>query len=226
MDNEIQSNVIKKPFYKNARLINNKIRIEEKKNTSENPRDQHLHNVTLFKNYNNDIPIPQRKKNLFSIIPQNNNLYKQHNYSNLNNTNFQNIDKSNENTLINNTINNKNWLNHTNKVFEKCPSVCNMVNNRIKKINTYKCLNKNRSNEELINRDFTILPLIRPRKIIINYCCGPYELKVTDINKKNFNYKKYGFNTYFMGDKYNPRNYEIKRDNKLNRNYYGKIFSF
>ena len=95
------------------------------------------------------------------------------------------------------------------------------------KINSFKGLNKNKSTAELMKgKTLYFLPALKPRKIIIDYCCGPFEFHVTDLNKKISNYKKCGHNTFFMGENYNPQNYEIKPKNRLSRNYYGKLFSY
>ena len=157
-----------------------------------------------------------RKANIYPIHSGNSNPHN-------NRTIFQNKNNFN-NTLLKN--NNKNNYNVNFRTLNRNSSVGCMLNHNIKKIYPFKGLNRTKSTAELLNtKTLYLLPLIKPRRIIIDYCCGPYELHVTDINKKNFNYKKYGHNTFFMGDRFNPLNYEIKQPNRLNRNYYGKLFA-
>ena len=104
--------------------------------------------------------------------------------------------------------------------------VNNLLKNNERKLNIFKGLNRTRSTAELLNKEtIYIFPAIRPRKIIIDYCCGPYDFRVNNINKRNLSYKKLGKNTFFMGGRYNPDNYTAKEQNRFNRNYYGKLFS-
>ena len=171
-------------------------------------------NDTYIPKYNKIIS--QRNTNLYPIIGGASNPYKE-NRAKIQNKNFNN-------TLLINT--NKNNYNSNFRTLNRNSSVGTMLNKNIRKINPFKGLNRNKSTAQLLNeKTLYILPLIKPRKIIIDYCCGPYELHVTDINKKNLNCKKFGYNTFFMGDRFNPNNYEIKQPNRLSRNYYGKLFA-
>ena len=88
-----------------------------------------------------------------------------------------------------------------------------------------KLLYKNKSTSSLLNSCNQILPLIKPRKILINICSGPYEFKIDDINKRYLSFKKFGKNSIYMGEKYNPENYDLISKDKIGRNYYGAIFS-
>ena len=214
MENQINSKISEnnKDFFKlNNGSSRNKFKFEENKNNYKYP------------NINNNIISPI-KHNIYPIISNNLNSNKNNNYINNNRTIFQNQNHFNNTFLINDSNRYNNDMNV--KTLDKSSSTLNLFNNKVKKVNICKGLNRNRSTAELLNKGtFYILPAIKPRKIIIDYCCGPYELYVKDINSKNVNYKKYGHNTSFMGEKYNPQNYEIKQINRLSRNYYGKPFA-
>ena len=86
-------------------------------------------------------------------------------------------------------------------------------------------LRKNKSSGNIFDTINQILPMIRPRKILINIYSGPYEYKIRDINKKTYSYKKFGKNSFYMGDKYNPDNYSIEEKMGRHRNFYGKVFA-
>ena len=206
------------PKYSNIYNPKN-IQLEENKNYFQS-------NTTLNNNSpNNTNNFNYNQKYHKIITPINNKLYPsfrgKSNPHNDNRTIFQNKNNNFNNTLYINKNKDMSF-----KTLGRNSSVGNILNNKIRKIYPCKGLNRNKSSVELLNeKTLYILPLLKPRKIIIDYCCGPYELHVTDINKKNFNYKKYGHNTFFMGGKYNPNNYEIKQMNRFNRNYYGKLFA-
>ena len=201
---------------KNIKNSRNKYNLEENKNHYWKYRK----NINIITKKNNKEVTPRNKKFLPILLKSNRN-----NYFNNNNTIYQNKNKFDNTILINR---NKYKYNDDNifKTLNKSPSACYILNKKIKKISLYNGLNRNNSTSELLNKNTIFyFPAIKPRKIIIDYCTGPYELHVTDINKKNFSYKKYGYSSSFMGDKYNPQNYEINQRNLLNRNYYGKLFS-
>ena len=101
----------------------------------------------------------------------------------------------------------------------------NTLKNKQKKffINSRNLL-RNKSTPLILNKTDRILPLIKPRKIIINIFSGPYEFKITDINKKYLNFKKFGRNSVFMGERYNPDNYAFDAKTMNHRNYHGGIF--
>ena len=212
MEYQINSSINNKNVFKVFNgTTRNKYKLEENKN------------YYKFPNINNKIISPINN-NIYPIISSTLNTSKNNNYINNNRTIFHNQNHFNNTCLINDS---NRYQNDTNfKTLDKCSSASYLFNDKMKKVNICKGLNRNRSTAELLNKGtFYILPAIKPRKIIINYCCGPYELYASDINKKNVDYKKYGHNTFFMGDNYNPQNYEIKQINRLSRNYYGKLFA-
>jgi len=99
-------------------------------------------------------------------------------------------------------------------------------NMKSKKIFNFKnCAIRNKSTSFIFDGMNQIFPLIKPRKILINIYSGPYEYKINDISKNNFNYKKFGKNSIYMGERYNPENYAIKEKIKVGRNYYGALYS-
>ena len=182
-------------------------------------------------NKNNFIKINNIFSNKRFITPRNNQISSrllrdinpfEANYINDNKTIYQNHNKF-KNPLF--VKDNKN-IENKNQTISRNSSVNNLLNNNARKANILKGLNRTRSTLDLLNKEtIYIFPAIRPRKIIIDYCCGPYDYRVTNINKRNLSYKKLGKNTYFMGGKYNPDNYTAQEPNRFNRNYYGKLFS-
>ena len=104
-------------------------------------------------------------------------------------------------------------------------SVLKKLNKQEKCFDFNKYLIKNKSTSYILNKSNQILPLIKPRKILINICSGPFEFKITDINKRNYSFKKFGKNSFFMGERYNPDNYAIKEKIKVGRNQYGALYS-
>ena len=145
------------------------------------------------------------------------------NYINDNRTIYQNHNEFRNPCLAKD---NKNIRNDC-KTINRNSSVSNLLNNNARKLNISKGMNRTRSMADLLNKEtIYIFPAIRPRRIIIDYCCGPYDFRVTNINKRNLSYKKLGKNTFFMGGRYNPDNYTAKEPNRFNRNYYGKLFSY
>ena len=86
-------------------------------------------------------------------------------------------------------------------------------------------LQKNKSSVNLFDAINKLLPMIKPRQILINIYSGPYEYKIRDINKERQSYKKFGKNSFYMGERYNPDNYSIEEKLGKHRNFYGKIFS-
>ena len=206
--------------------ITDKLQKEENKNYSQNIKNNViLKNINLNNNNNkyiNNIPFTSRNNKFLNYL-KGNKINHKFNNINDNKTIFQNYNFNN--TLLNKNIQNSRDKDNS-KTLDRSSSVSNILNNKIKKINVFKGLHRNNSTIDILNKKtLAILPLIKPRKIIIDYCCGPYELHVTNINKKNLNFKKFGHNTFFMGENYNPDNYEIKQKNRFNRNYYGKLFA-
>ena len=86
-------------------------------------------------------------------------------------------------------------------------------------------LQKHKSSGNIFDSINQLLPMIKPRQILINIYSGPYEYKIRDINKRTQSYKKFGKNSIYMGEKYNPENYDLISKDKIGRNYYGAIFS-
>ena len=213
MEYQINSKLTNKFRITNGKT-RNKFKFEENKNNNKYPDNNTNNNL-----YDDKIIIP-RKNNICTRLSNNLNSCKNFNNINNNKTFFNNKNNFNS-TLYNRYKNDANFY-----TLEKNSSTSNLLNNRIKKVYINKGLNRNRSTAELLNKEtIYILPAIKPRKIIIDYCCGQYDLQISNINKKNFNFKKYGHNTFFMGDNYNPQNYEVKQINRLSRNYYGKLFA-
>ena len=93
------------------------------------------------------------------------------------------------------------------------------------KFNSRNFISKNKSSSYIFEEKNQIFPLIKPRKILINIYSGPYEYKIKDINKKSLCFKKFGKNSIFMGEKYNPKNYEIKEKIKIGINHLGTHFA-
>ena len=216
-----------KLFEDNKNLLNyNNIYNPRNNNFEDNKNylQKNKYNQNINSEYNFNKINSSRNNKYYSLLSGKANYYKP-NFINDNRTIFRNKNHFNDALLINNSKDDK--KNNVNfKTLERNSSFGNLINNRVKKIDVFKGLNRNKSTAELLNQNYLyILPLIKPRRIIIDYCCGPHELHVTDINKKNLNCKQYGHNTFFMGENYNPLNYEIKQKNRISRNYYGKLFS-
>ena len=104
----------------------------------------------------------------------------------------------------------------------------NIINNLKrtgKKFEFNKLLPKSKSSSNIFYKMNKLLPLIRPRQILINIYSGPYEYKINDINERSQSFKKFGRNSFYMGERYNPDNFVINEKLGVHRNYYGKIFS-
>ena len=215
MESQVKSKIIEedKNLFNNNIINNGKCTIFQnyKKNSNN-------YNASYYK-YNRR---NTSRDNIYPIISNNTKSFKEK-FINENETIFHDHNNYKNTFLINNSKDDKNY---NFKTLNRNSSVGSLLNNKITKINVNKGLHKNKSTAELLNQKaLYFFPLLKPRKIIIDYCCGPYELHVTDINKKNLNFKKYGHNTFFMGGNYNPQNYEIKHKNRISRNYYGKLFA-
>lgn len=63
-----------------------------------------------------------------------------------------------------------------------------------------------------------LLPIINPRKIIINY----HMHNDSGIEEKD---KSYGVNSQCMGANYSPENYLVKSKNRVKRNFYGALYA-
>ena len=69
------------------------------------------------------------------------------------------------------------------------------------------------------------LPEICARPVLVNYCLTYSNNSGKKQNTKYTNgYKNLGFNSYFMGKKYNPYNYDLAQKNRTSRNVFGTLF--
>ena len=110
-------------------------------------------------------------------------------------------------------------------VIKKDSNIINNLKRTGKKFEFNKLLPKSKSSSNIFYKMNKLLPLIRPRQILINIYSGPYEYKINDINERNQSFKKFGRNSFYMGERYNPDNFVINEKLGVHRNYYGKIFS-
>ena len=110
-------------------------------------------------------------------------------------------------------------------VIKKDSNIINNLKRTGKKFEFNKLLPKSKSSSNIFYKMNKLLPLIRPRQILINIYSGPYEYKINDINERSQNFKKFGRNSFYMGERYNPDNFVINEKLGVHRNYYGKIFS-
>jgi len=110
-------------------------------------------------------------------------------------------------------------------VIKKDSNIINNLKRTGKKFEFNKLLPKSKSSSNIFYKMNKLLPLIRPRQILINIYSGPYEYKIKDINERSQSFKKFGRNSFYMGERYNPDNFVINEKLGVHRNYYGKIFS-
>lgn len=110
-------------------------------------------------------------------------------------------------------------------VIKKDSNIINNLKRTGKKFEFNKLLSKSKSSSNIFYKMNKLLPLIRPRQILINIYSGPYEYKINDINERSQSFKKFGRNSFYMGERYNPDNFVINEKLGVHRNYYGKIFS-
>ena len=219
--NQEISDIKRQKLLKNNNKINtrqNKLKLEENK-FNINSRNFLFDKINSQNKYNNLIIKSKRISQLRPMSPS---------YSKLNENNAlinKSISQNNQKSIneiskdeSDNIIKNKNKLSRN-------LSVLNKINNKEKYFNFDKYLIRNKSTSILLNKSNQILPLLKPRKILINICSGPYEFKISDINKRNYSFKRFGKNSFFMGEKYNPDNYAIKEKIKVGRNYYGAFYS-
>ena len=88
------------------------------------------------------------------------------------------------------------------------------------KIGKFKKLNSSIEKKLLEKK----LPQICPRPIIIDYCLTYSTIDRNQSTKYTNGYKNLGFNSYFMGTKYNPHNYDVAQKNRISRNVFGTLF--
>ena len=222
--------------------MNNKLNLE----LSEIRKEKFLNNNTRINNYQNKLDAEETKANIYpknylfnkiNLINKSNNLliksrnniilkpiiqsrFSNNNESIINKIKYRIKQKSTNETVkdkLDNRIHNNNMLSRNSSFLNNMKS---------KKIFNFKnCAIRNKSTSFIFDRMNQIFPLIKPRKVLINIYSGPYEYKIKDINKKSLCFKIFGKNSIFMGEKYNPKNYEIKEKIKIGINHLGTHFA-
>ena len=221
MEKDITSEINKikiLPLNNNNRTRNKQKQLElEENKTNNNSRNLLIDKILLQNKYNN-LLLRKRNSKLREILNS-----KYNNYPFTSQASFQNdflsIDKLSRDKP------DKKFKIKTINIINRFPSTIKNLNVKEKKLEFTNLLYKNKSSSSLFSNSNQILPLIKPRKILINICSGPYEFKIDDINKRYLSFKKFGKNSIYMGEKYNPENYDLISKDKIGRNYYGAIFS-
>ena len=221
MEKDITSEINKikiLPLNNNNRTRNKQKQLElEENKTNNNSRNLLIDKILLQNKYNN-LLLRKRNSKLREILNPKYNNYPFTSQASFQN-NFLSIDKLSRDKP------DKKFKIRTINIINRIPSTIKNLNAKEKKLDFMKLLYKNKSTSSLLNNSNQILPLIKPRKILINICSGPYEFKIDDINKRYLSFKKFGKNSIYMGEKYNPENYDLISKDKIGRNYYGAIFS-
>ena len=124
-----------------------------------------------------------------------------------------NIEKDNKEKLIKSVKKEKNRLNILTKYHNKEKS----FNNNISKNTRFKHKYNIKSIKNIKPKQSIILPIINPRKIIID----TQLFNDSGIEDKD---KSIGSNSQCMGKRYNPNNYDVKPINRVKRNYYGALY--
>ena len=221
MEKDITSEINKikiLPLNNNNRTRNKQKQLElEENKTNNNSRNLLIDKILLQNKYNN-LLLRKRNSKLREILNPKYNNYPFTSQASFQN-NFLSIDKLSKDKP------DKKFKIKTINIINRFPSTIKNLNVKEKKLDFMKSLYKNKSTSSLLNSCNQILPLIKPRKILINICSGPYEFKIDDINKRYLSFKKFGKNSIYMGEKYNPENYDLISKDKIGRNYYGAIFS-
>jgi len=221
MEKDITSEINKikiLPLNNNNRTRNKQKQLElEENKTNNNSRNLLIDKILLQNKYNN-LLLRKRNSKLREILNSKYNNYPFTSQASFQN-NFLSIDKLSRDKP------DKKFKIKTINIINRIPSTIKNLNAKEKKLDFMKLLYKNKSTSSLLNNSNQILPLIKPRKILINICSGPYEFKIDDINKRYLSFKKFGKNSIYMGEKYNPENYDLISKDKIGRNYYGAIFS-
>ena len=222
--------------------MNNKLNLE----LSEIRKEKFLNNNTRINNYPNKLDAEETKANIYPknylfnkinlvnksnnllIKSRNNNILKpiiQSRFSNNNESIINKIKYRIKQKSTNETVKDKldNRIHNINMLSRNSSFLNNMKSKKI--FNFKNCAIRNKSTSFIFDGMNQIFPLIKPRKILINIYSGPYEYKINDISKSNNNYKKFGKNSIYMGERYNPENYAIKEKIKVGRNYYGALYS-
>ena len=221
MEKDITSEINKikiLPLNNNNRTRNKQKQLElEENKTNNNSRNLLIDKILLQNKYNN-LLLRKRNSKLREILNSKYNNYPFTSQASFQN-NFLSIDKLSRDKP------DKKFKIKAINIINRIPSTIKNLNAKEKKLDFMKLLYKNKSTSSLLNNSNQILPLIKPRKILINICSGPYEFKIDDINKRYLSFKKFGKNSIYMGEKYNPENYDLISKDKIGRNYYGAIFS-
>ena len=221
MEKDITSEINKikiLPLNNNNRTRNKQKQLElEENKTNNNSRNLLIDKILLQNKYNN-LLLRKRNSKLREILNSKYNNYPFTSQASFQN-NFLSIDKLSKDKP------DKKFKIKTINIINRIPSTIKNLNAKEKKLDFMKLLYKNKSTSSLFSNSNQILPLIKPRKILINICSGPYEFKIDDINKRYLSFKKFGKNSIYMGEKYNPENYDLISKDKIGRNYYGAIFS-
>ena len=222
MEKDITSEINKikiLPLNNNNRTRNKQKQLElEENKTNNNSRNLLIDKILLQNKYNNNLLLRKRNSKLREILNSKDNNYPFTSQASFQN-NFLSIDKLSKDKP------DKKFKIKTINIINRIPSTIKNLNVKEKKLDFMNLLYKNKSPSSLLNNSKQILPLIKPRKILINICSGPYEFKIDDINKRYLSFKKFGKNSIYMGEKYNPENYDLISKDKIGRNYYGAIFS-
>ena len=221
MEKDITSEINKikiLPLNNNNRTRNKQKQLElEENKTNNNSRNLLIDKILLQNKYNN-LLLRKRNSKLREILNPKYNNYPFTSQASFQN-NFLSIDKLSRDKP------DKKFKIKTINIINRIPSTIKNLNVKEKKLEFTNLLYKNKSTSSLFSNSNQILPLIKPRKILINICSGPYEFKIDDINKRYLSFKKFGKNSIYMGEKYNPENYDLISKDKIGRNYYGAIFS-
>ena len=221
MEKDITSEINKikiLPLNNNNRTRNKQKQLElEENKTNNNSRNLLIDKILLQNKYNN-LLLRKRNSKLREILNPKYNNYPFTSQASFQN-NFLSIDKLSRDKP------DKKFKIKTINIINRIPSTIKNLNVKEKKLDFMKLSYKNKSTSSLFSNSNQILPLIKPRKILINICSGPYEFKIDDINKRYLSFKKFGKNSIYMGEKYNPENYDLISKDKIGRNYYGAIFS-
>ena len=221
MEKDITSEINKikiLPLNNNNRTRNKQKQLElEENKTNNNSRNLLIDKILLQNKYNN-LLLRKRNSKLREILNPKYNNYPFTSQASFQN-NFLSIDKLSKDKP------DKKFKIKTINIINRFPSTIKNLNVKEKKLEFTNLIYKNKSTSSLFSNSNQILPLIKPRKILINICSGPYEFKIDDINKRYLSFKKFGKNSIYMGEKYNPENYDLISKDKIGRNYYGAIFS-
>lgn len=123
----------------------------------------------------------------------------------------------------------RNYLSLINKKGKGMPLYIRKKVNNLK-LNLYNDEMKKKTNNiigescKIIGRD-RFLPKLNPRPVIIDYNLTYSRDNGKSMSTKYTNgYKNLGHNGPFMGIRYNPDNYEIRRKNRTKRNVFGTLF--